>query len=106
MNSPTFDSSGDPTEETLAAIENWVPDFNDRSGPWTALMDYVKKTWNTDYGAIYEEQDEDGKPLICFVTGGWSANEGTQGAMDRHLLFRAMNWHSSYRGGLTKYALR
>lgn len=56
-----------------------------------------------DYGTVREEADEDGKTLLCFVTGGWSSNEAVQGAMMGNMMFRSMHWHSSYRGGLVKY---
>ena len=96
---PAFDCDGDPTDGTLAEIENWQPDFK-AVNPWSSLIKYVKEAC---YGAVREEQDEDGKTLLCFVTGGWSSNEAVQGAMSRNIMFNAMCWHSSYRGGLVKY---
>lgn len=107
MVSPTFDSDGDPTDETLAAIEGWQFDSNKEGGdPWANFVEFVKEAWNMDYGTIREEVDEDSKTLLCFVTGGWSANEAVQGAMMSNMMFRVMRWHSSYRGGLVKYAAR
>lgn len=107
MHSPTFDSDGDPTEETLAAIEGWKFDSGGEKGcdPWAKFVEFVKKAWNLDYGAIREES-EDGKNLLCFITGGWSSNEAVQGAMNRNMMFRLMRWHSSYRGGVTKYLVK
>lgn len=104
MKIPYFDKYGDPTNETLEAIEKWQPDF-EASDQWAGLIDFVKRAWNLDYGALREECGEEGKALLCFVTGGWSPNETVLGAMDRNLLFHAVRWHSSYRGGLVKYVL-
>lgn len=100
MTSPTFDNSGDPTDETLAAIENWEPDFREVADPWERFIDFCREAWNMDYGTIREEVDGDGKTLLSFVTGGWSANEAVQGAMTSNMMFHAMRWHSSHRGGL------
>lgn len=107
MKYPTFDRDGDPTDETLAAIEAWQPDLSeDGRDPWAGFIQFCRDAWNMGYGAIREETDEDGEPLLCFVTGGWSANEAVQGAMMNNMMFRVTRWHSSYRGGLVKYAAR
>ena len=107
MANPTFDHDGDPTDETLAAIEEWQPDFSEGGrDPWAEFIRFCQEAWNTDYGTVREETDEEGKTLLCFVTGGWSANEAVQGAMMGNMMFRVMRWHSSYRGGLVKYAAR
>lgn len=106
MSHPTFDRDGDPTDETLAAIEGWQPDFEDPDGPWAKCIAFCKSAWNMDYGTLRDEIDDEdglGDSLACFITGGWSANEAVQGAMRRNVMFHAMCWHSSYRGGLTKY---
>ena len=103
MDTPIFDDDGDPTDETLAAIEYMQPDFSEEGrDPWAKLTRFCRDAWNMNYGAITirEEAGEDGETLLCFITGGWSANEAVQGAMSRNLMFRAMRWHSSYRGGL------
>lgn len=106
MDFPTFDNLGDPTDETLDAIEAWQPDFDGSDGePWDQLIQFCRDAWNMDYGTIRNESDE-GETLICFVTGGWSSNEMVASAMMRNLMFRAMCWHSSYRGGLTKFVLK
>lgn len=106
MGTPIFDDDGDPTDETLAAIECMQPDFSDEGrDPWAKLMQFCRDAWNMDYGTIREEVGEDDETLLCFATGGWSANEAVQGAMNRNLMFRAMRWHSSYRGGLVKYVI-
>lgn len=107
MANPTFDHDGDPTDETLAAIEEWQPDFSeDGRDPWAEFIQFCREAWNMDYGTVREETDGDSKTLLCFMTGGWSANEAVQGAMMSNMMFRVMRWHSSYRGGLVKYAAR
>ena len=107
MANPTFDRDGDPTDETLAAIEEWQADFSEEGcNPWAGFIQFCREAWNMDYGTVREEVDEDGETLPRFVTGGWSANEAVQGAMMGNMIFRVMRWHSSYRGGLVKYATR
>jgi len=103
MANPEFDSDGDPTDETLAAIEEWQPDFNDDGrDTWDGFMQFCREAWNMDYGDVREETGKHGEPLLSFITGGWSANEAVQGAMMGNLMFRVMRWHSSYRGGVVK----
>lgn len=103
MDFPVFDCDGDPTNETLAAIEKWQPDFSiEGRDPWERFIQFCRDAWNMDYGTLREEMS-DGEALLCFVTGGWSANEAVQSAMMNNTIFHAMRWHSSYRGGLVKY---
>lgn len=104
-----FDNENDPTEETLMAIKKWRPNFNKKEangGPWSDYIQFCKEAWNKDYGAIREEFDKEGVKLLCFITGGWSANEAVQGAMMSNVMFKAMCWHSSYRGGMVKYIVQ
>lgn len=101
---PTFDSCGYPTDETLDAIRNWQPNFS-VTYPWADLIRFCRETWNMDYGAIFDEVDEDGDALLCLVTGGWSGNEMAESAMMENWMFSAMHWHSSYRGGLVKFVI-
>ena len=103
---PEFDSIGDPTDETLETIEQWQPEFDGDGFPWAGLISFCREAWDVKYGAIRDEVNEEGEKLLCFVTGGWSANEMVTGAMERNLMFRAMCWHSAYRGGLVKYVVR
>lgn len=102
---PEFDEYGDPTEDTLLEIEGWQPDFA-QPDPWAAFITFCMAAWNVDYGVIRAERDECGKALICFVTGGWSANEMVRSAMERNSMFMAMRWESSSRGGVSKYAAK
>lgn len=105
MESPTFESDGSPTEETLAAIVRWQPDF-EQAEPWAKLIQFCREAWNMDYGTIREEQGKVGGTVWCFVTGGWSDNESIQFAMNENWLFRAMCWQESHRGGTVKYKFR
>lgn len=107
MATPTFDRDGDPTDETLSAITKWQPDFEAKGGdPWAEFIEFCREAWNMDYGTIREESGERGELLVCFVTGGWSANESVQGVMKSNFMFHLMRWHSSFRGGLTKYIIK
>lgn len=93
MNSPTFDSGGSPTQETLDTISNW-------SGSFFGLMEFVKEAWRHDYGKIWEDKGD-----LKMATGGWSANEEIAGAIHRNHLFWALYWKSSHRGGLDVFTI-
>lgn len=93
MNPPTFDSNGNPTDETLDAIAKWP--IADPDG-W---LDYIHAVWNNHYGRIRFTPDFDE-----FITGGWSGNESIIEAMRENVVLWFMLWESSHRGG--KYVLR
>ena len=95
---PTFDSDGQPTEETLETIRQWPY-------PFTGLLDYVREAWRDDFGRTWVDVDEHKKPVLKLATGGWSANEDIARALRRNHMFRAALWQSSHRGGLDVYSL-
>lgn len=99
---PVFNKYGDLTKKSLMAIAKWEPDFS-KSNIYGDFYDYLKACWNPDYGSIFESEADDGTKLICFSTGGWSANEAVQDAMNQNSLFKMFAWESSHRGGLSKY---
>lgn len=88
MTSPTFTRAGDPTDETLAAIEHWPG--NDPRG-W---LQFCRDTWGVEYGraTLLDGQLE-------LITGGWSANEDTVYAMQRNTMLWLLCWQLSERGG-------
>lgn len=96
---PTFDSYGDPTDETLNRIRGWQFDFA-ANRPFDEFLEFVKEAWNLDYGAIREED-----PNLVLVTGGWSSNESVIGAVRGNYMFNAMRWVSSSRGGAHIYRM-
>lgn len=59
------------------------------------LMAYIKPRWEfSDCG--YWKQDGD---IYIISTGGWSGNEEIIGALQENVIFWAIFWYSSTRGG-------
>jgi hypothetical protein len=83
-----MDPQGYPDEAELKKISEW-PVIDAK-----AMMAFVKERWRyADWGwkqrgRVYE-----------LHTVGWSGNEDLIGAMIDNLLFHAMCWQSSKRGG-------
>jgi len=87
MADPTFDRDGYPTEETLKAIREWPPE--DMRG----LAEFVCGAWQyEDYAKLC------GRSLELH-TGGWSGNESLIGALQDNVMFWALCWLKSERGG-------
>lgn len=82
-----IDSEGYPTDEALAAIENW--DRRDISG----CFDYIGRLWHYP-----ERWNRDGR-VITASTGGWSGNEDLIGALRENTILWAMSWWEIRRGG-------
>lgn len=89
---PEFYGDGDITEDTVSTIKNWEKD-------WDEFYSFIEACFDTNYGSI--KKDDDG---ITFVTGGWSCNELVIVAMEKNMLFMALFWEASFRGG--KYIFR
>jgi hypothetical protein len=106
MDEPTFDKDGYPTDETLAVIRCWSYE----EGFWT-LMEFVKEAWS-DYGwlencpskiePIFKGEEDDGR-YWCGATGGWSGNESILAALEHNVMFSALCWNASVRGGYHEY---
>lgn len=88
MSSPTFDCDGYPTEDTLLTLVNW--DAQD----WSGMMDYLHSAWQHGYGRMKLDSG-----VLELATGGWSGNEDIIGALMDNLMFHALYWQSSHRGG-------
>jgi hypothetical protein len=87
MNQPTFDQDHYPTEETLKVIVQWSAD------DFKGLMEFCRKCWQwDDYFTV------DGNTYELH-TGGWSGNEDVIGALQDNILFWALCWQQSKRGG-------
>lgn len=101
--STTFDSDGYPSQEVLEAISrhtiSGTEDVN-------AILEMAKEAWDHDHGRVWEGVSDDGEPVLNFVTGGWSGNESVISALQENLIFWAIRWESSHRGGKTVFALR
>ena len=106
MTEPTFDEDGYPTDETLAAIENWP--YQDIAG----CLDFCRRAWH--WGEAWANEDisaheaavvhaEKGERYARFATGGWSGNESIVNALDTNYMIHALAWRLSARGGLHIY---
>lgn len=97
VKSPTFDSDGYPTEETLKLIEGW--DWKDTNG----LLRYIKEAWKYDeYIRLETYQDKitgEAKQQLLISTAGWSGNESIMSALKNNTMFWSINWYQSTRGG-------
>ena len=89
MKSPTFDSDGYPTTETLNAITKWEYDED-----FKELIRYVQKAWKwgENYFIVTENDD---KLEVEVHTGGWSGNEELIMALKDNTLFYFMCWQDS-----------
>lgn len=85
-----------PTKDELKKIAEWPHDDYKR------LMEFVKERWEfSDVG--YFEQDGD---RYFLSTGGWSGNEEIIHALYENLLFWALCWQSSRRGGHYEFIVK
>ena len=88
-----MDEHGYPDEVELARIKAWP--YTDLLG----LMEFVRARWmyasdaeNTGYFSARGRRYK-------LSTGGWSGNEDLWGALMGNLMFVALCWQSSRRGG-------
>ena len=91
MNEPEFDRDGYPTETTLEAISSWPHDDFD------GLIEFVGEAWK--YPEYWERIPGLNCTRIEASTGGWSGNESLISALHDNVMFWAMCWMSSKRGG-------
>lgn len=91
---PSFDGDGYPTDETLKVIREW--DYNDFAG----FVQYLSEAWRyPEYFRVEVETDGDSALIINASTGGWSGNEDIIGALRDNVMFWALCWEQSRRGG-------
>jgi hypothetical protein len=108
LKEPTFDADGYPTDETLDTIREW--DWHD----FPALMAFVASAWHWGgFGnkpsliePLFDEMYADDGHWWSGATGGWSGNESLIAALDANMLFAAMCWNASLRGGYHEYHVR
>ena len=103
IKNPTFDSDGDPSDETLDAISYWY----EKNG-WSPkeFLEFCEKAFNKHYGSwqIVENYNNDllnDKPFdaLRIATGGWSGNESVVHQMEK-TIFWSVLWKASVCGGL------
>jgi len=89
------DENGYPTEEELEKIRTW-PLLE-----WAGLMRFVKSVWwSADWGwSEAESPERKGEMMYQISTGGWSGNEDLIEALRDNMMFWAVCWYSSRRGG-------
>lgn len=88
-----LDENGYPDEASLKAIEEWDILKQGVQG----LLDLVEEnTYTPDWSFSVR-----GKKVLRFEyhTGGWSGNEDVISALRRNILFFAVFWEKSTRGG-------
>jgi len=90
-----MDDDGYPEEEELQEIRNWKPE-GDWKGtePWLPILDLVRGAWNHDIGKVILDGE-----TATFITGGWSGNEETLGALSDNFSAWSLLWVASFRGG-------
>jgi hypothetical protein len=69
-----------------------------------ALLAYLKEIWWCGYG--WSEHQSPSGWIYSFSTGGWSDNEDLVGSLQDNLLFWALCWQQSRRGGHYRFHIR
>jgi hypothetical protein len=90
-----MDIDGDPEDDELEKIEKWF--HADMAG----MMEYIKERWKYADDGYWRRRSR----TYWVSTGGWSGNESIIGAMRRNMMFWAMCWCQSNRGGHYKFVL-
>ena len=83
-----------PTEGELKIIKEWDLTKQEKVSD---LLEYIEEIWwAPDWGFILS-----GKRVLKLElhTGGWSGNEDIIGALQRNILFFALYWDKSVKGG-------
>jgi hypothetical protein len=86
-----MDADGYPTKKELQEIRYW--DFHD-TRDFHGLMDYIYNLWYDAEDAWHRHDD-----VYKISTVGWSGNEDIICALQRNMMFWALYWYSSQRGG-------
>ena len=84
-----------PTDEMIERIRAW--EFTARDS-FEQFMSYVRAAGHYWTGELTFGWYQDGRRYEV-STGGWSGNEEIVGAMQANLVFWAVCWQSSRRGG-------
>lgn len=84
-----------PTEDDLKRIEEWDA-IKDAQG----LIDFISELWS--YPDYFKRECE----VLELHTGGWSGNESVIEALEKNLMFYALFWQKSERGGHYYFTVR
>ena len=72
---------------------------------WEDGLNFIENNWNTDYGTIEHEYEDNNKEIIRLATGGWSENEKTIELFSQmYSTFWTLYWQLSKRGGYYEFA--
>ena len=85
-----MDNDGYPNDKELAAIKEWDVLKSNVSG----LLDFVEDRWHWSDTYIVRKENK-----VELYTGGGSGNESIVGALQENIMFWAMCWMKSERGG-------
>jgi len=103
MKTPTFDSDGYPSDQTLRDISYW---YTLNGYTPKEFFQFCKEAFNKHYGSwqIVENYNNDllkDKPFTALriATGGWSGNELVMDHM-KTTIFWSICWRASVSGGL------
>ena len=109
MDTPTFDSGGYPTQETLDEIAQWPIERGYRK-----LLEFASRAFHSHYHLGYLDpgrsilpaywQEEDEETWVA-ATGGWSGNEDVISALHRNTGFWLSCWRVSVAGGYYEFGL-
>jgi hypothetical protein len=88
-----LDEDGYPTEAFLESIVGWR-----HENGFDALLQHAVK--GHIYPKYWEREATDRKETVWNIsTGGWSGNEAIIEALQQNIIFWAMCWYQSRRGG-------
>jgi len=83
-----------PTDEEIKELVDLANKFDGVQ----ATIDCLEEIYNTTYGTLNIEKDENDDTVIQLSTGGWSGNEQIVGELQK-TFFWARFWEAHYRGG-------
>jgi len=96
--SDLLDNEGYPTGKALDAIAKWSP-----PSTYKDLMAFVMQLWTYDdywKQSITTDAFTGNEVMSYYIsTGGWSGNESIIAALQDNILFWALCWTQSRRGG-------
>jgi hypothetical protein len=91
-----MDKDGYPTDEEIERIKAWP--YDDFMG----LMHFIRDNcWWPNGNCGFKQTER----KFRLATGGWSGNEEVVAALGETLMFNALCWQSSHRGGLHIYQI-
>lgn len=94
-----MDANHYPEAHELDKIKNWPITKGADLHPF---MDYIHERWKYADCGYFKR----GTKYYRLSTGGWSGNESLIGAMIENVMFWALFWESSKRGGHYMFEIR